>query len=161
MIELDAAARLLRYNEQTGDFVWISPPKNHPRMLGKEAGCNASGYTMISLLGKKVKAHRLAWLFAYGAWPDMEVDHINGNPFDNRIENLRLATNPQNQANRKRNAGKATPKGVRQMKSGRFQARLRVDGKAIHIGSFDTSELASQAYMAAAKKYYGEFARGA
>ncbi len=159
MIDRDFALSMLDYSTETGEFTWKEKPKNHPRMLGKKAGCDTTGYTLIRLQGKKVKAHRLAWLFVYGSMPSLDIDHINGNPFDNRISNLRLATNPQNQANRRRNAGKETSKGVRRIPSGRYQARIRVSGIAINIGTFDTEELASQAYFVEAKKYYGEFAR--
>jgi hypothetical protein len=159
MIDRDYVMRMLEYNAETGVFTWKSPPRHHPRMLGKEAGCASTGYTLIRIRGAKIKAHRLAWLVAYGEIPSKDIDHINGDPLDNRISNLRLASNPQNQANRRRNAGKDTPKGVRRTQSGKYQARIRVAGKAINIGVFDTESLASNAYFVEAKKYYGEFAR--
>lgn len=150
---------VLRYSKETGLFVWISPPRSHPRLAGTVAGCRSTGYVMIRIDNAKHKAHRLAWLAVHGCWPAGEVDHRNGDPFDNRIENLRLASNPQNQANRRRNAGKQIAKGVRRLPSGRFQSRIRVRGQLHALGVFDTETAASDAYMAAALKHYEEFAR--
>ncbi len=159
MIDRDYVMRMLEYSAETGVFTWKSAPKHHPRMLGKNAGCSATKYISIRIQGKRVKAHRLAWLVVHGVIPNQDIDHINGNPFDNRIANLRLASNAQNQANRTRNKGKDTTKGVRRLSSGRYQARIRVSGIAINIGTFDTETLASKAYFVEAKKHYGEFAR--
>lgn len=153
---------LLSYNPETGVFVWIAPPKNHQRMLCKEAGSlKTKGYIQIKIDGKKYSAHRLAWLYSFGEWPEFDIDHANGNPSDNRITNLRQATNPQNQANRKRNAGKVIAKGVRKIGSGRFQARISVGKHQITIGTFDSESAAVSAYMRAAKQNYSEFARAA
>jgi HNH endonuclease len=157
---LEFDRRILSYAADTGLFTWVKPPKNHPRMLGQVAGCGTRGYTHIKIHKHAIPAHRLAWLYVYGEWPSMALDHINGNPYDNRIVNLRLATTAQNEANRRRDKGKSLPKGVRAMnRGGGFQARIRVAGKPIHLGAFRTIEDASQAYFDAAKKYYGEFAR--
>lgn len=157
----ERVAAVLRYEPETGLFYWLSPPKGHPRLRDYVAGRITSGYVMIKLDGKKHKAHRLAWLLTHGSWPDGDVDHANGCPLDNRISNLRIATNPQNQANRKRDHGKALPKGVRINSRGRFNARIRVAGKCHSLGGFATAEEAEAAYIAAAILHYGEFARAA
>lgn len=62
-------------------------------------GLRPDGYRIISVLGERRLAHRLAWVYAYGAWPAMHLDHINGRRSDNRIANLRLATNRENMQN--------------------------------------------------------------
>ena len=72
----------------------------------KEAGtvvCSPTTgkYTYISIYGKRYPAHRLAWLYIYGEWPPDQIDHIDGEPSNNRLDNLRLATNSENQQNRK------------------------------------------------------------
>lgn len=149
---------LLHYNESTGAFTWVRPPKNHQRMNQKEAGCKSTGYVLIRIDGKKYKAHRLAWLYVYGAMPSAGVDHIDGNTFNNAIVNLRECTQAQNGANAKRWAGKSLPKGVRRNGSG-FSARISFQKKIRHIGTFKTPEEAAAAYFAEAKKLYGEFAR--
>ena len=89
--------------------------------------------------------------------PHLIVDHINGDPLDNRKENLRLATQRQNVANSLGITGRLLPKGV--SKNGnQFQARITVDGIEMYLGSYSTAAVASKAYTAAAEKYFGEFA---
>lgn len=88
------------------------------------------------------------------------VDHKDANPFNNQRGNLRLATKAQNAANsRAYKTNKLGVKGVYVSSSGRFGARIKVDGKDIHLGKFDTIEEARAAYCEAAKKYFGDFAR--
>jgi len=125
------------------------------------AGGISTGYVLIKVDGKKYKAHRLAWLHTHGEWPGGDIDHANGCPLDNRMSNLRIATNPQNQANRLRDHDKTTPKGVRATRSGRFVARITVNNQSIYLGIFDSAEEAQAAYLKASKEHYGEFARAA
>jgi len=91
----------------------------------------------------------------------MLVDHINGNTFDNRKENLRICTKRQNNFNvqgRKKNKSKL--KGIsRYFYTALYQARIQVDGKTIFLGKFETAEEAHLAYCEASKKYHGEFGR--
>lgn len=158
-LSADVLRDLLRYEPETGLFYWSRPPKAHPRLKEYAAGGISTGYVMIKMFEKKYKAHRLAWLYVYGEWPDGDIDHINGCPIDNRIANLRIATNPENQANRRRNSGKATPKGVRLMPNGRFQARITHKQQQIHLGTYESVIEANAAYIAASKKLYGQYAR--
>lgn len=152
---------LLHYDAETGVFTWLLPPRNHTRLRGQVAGCVATGYVMIKIDGRKYKAHRLAWLYSHGALPSKRIDHRDGNPFNNKLINLREATQAQNCANAARWAGKELPKGVRLTQSGRYQARIRFEGHLINLGVFDAPEAAGAAYLAAAHEYYGEFARAA
>ena len=90
---------------------------------------------------------------------DMLVDHINRNPFDNRIENLRLATRSQNQMNRKPQSNNALGlKGV-SFDRGRYEAVITTGGHRIKIGRYATKGLAAVAYAKAALRYHGQFAR--
>lgn len=152
---------ILDYDELTGLFQWVAPPKVHPSLKSHVAGGISNGYVVIKIDGRKYRGHRLAWLYVHGKWPSGDLDHINGCPLDNRIENLRIATNPQNQANRRRDRGKDTPKGVRRLPSGRFQERISVSKELHHLGTFDTAEEAQAAYIAAARNHYQEYARSA
>lgn len=89
------------------------------------------------------------------------VDHINGDKLDNRIENLRLATNTENQHNRKATKGKNF-KGVNFDKvRNKWKAEIRVDNISYHIGRFDTEEEAHEAYCTVAKDIHGSFFRKA
>lgn len=91
---------------------------------------------------------------------DEQIDHINGNTMDNRRSNLRIATHAENVRNRlaQRN-NKSGYKGVYfHARSQRWRATIQHEGKRHYLGSFDTAELASAAYTAAADRLYGAFA---
>ena len=92
---------------------------------------------------------------------DKEVDHINGDGLDNRLANLRIVSREQNQRNSKRRSDNTSGfKGVSlHGKSGKWQARIRIDGKQKSLGIFRTKEEAHKAYCDASKKYHGEYGR--
>jgi len=106
-------------------------------------------------------AHRLAWLYVTGSWPDFEVDHVNLDGTDNRWANLRLATSSQNQRNRRLQSNNTSGyKGVHKLKNnGKFLAYIKVHGKQKRLGIFDTAEQAYEHYVAAAEELHGEFSR--
>lgn len=116
------------------------------------------GYIRVNIQGKRYKAHRIIWEMFNGKIPEsMVIDHIDGNKANNMIENLRLATQSQNQANK---VGTGSwPKGVKVCANGKFQARVRQHGKTYHLGTFSTVEEASAAYATKAIELYGEFAQ--
>lgn len=115
---------------------------------GRKAGSvGADGYTRLFVRNVRYPAHRLAWLASYGNLPVGEIDHINGQRSDNRIANLRLVNRSQNHQNRKGVRGAA-------MDSGRWTARIGVDGKSIYLGRFDTEEEARAAYLKAKRVYH-------
>lgn len=150
---------ILAYDPATGIFTWRI---NSTRVkAGDKAGTvDRRGYVRIRIGDRKYAAHRLAWLLATGESPgEMTIDHINGNKSDNRIANLRLATNAENQRNKGGHRTKADlPKGVFWNKGkGRFHASIRLDTKLKHLGYFDTAEEAEAAYAKAAKEMHGEF----
>jgi len=96
-----------------------------------------------------------------GYWPQNQMDHKDGNGLNNRWSNLRECSRSQNGANRQgpQKNNKLGIKGVGlHVKSGKYHARIRVHGKQIHLGYYDTSEAAACAYQKAAKKHFGEFA---
>ncbi len=120
----------------------------------------ANGYGSIWIGDSSYLTHRLAWVWVHGVWPVGDMDHKDGNPRNNALENLRVATRTQNLANRCRNRGKPWPKGVSPHSTG-FRARIRHEGKLYNLGTFATVEEASAAYLAKAKELFGEFARAA
>lgn len=160
----------LAYDADTGAFTWRNDIRLRSGALRIAAGTRAGtvdgkGYRSIQfcLEGKPVafKEHRLAWLYIHGAWPADQLDHINGDRADNRIANLRPATNSLNMANRKLNANsKSGVKGVCFHRgSQRWRARLQFDGKRIHLGDYLNKEAAEIAYAAAAQRHFGAYAR--
>jgi len=114
----------------------------------------------IGIDGKRYYAHRIAWIYSFGNIPDeMEIDHINGDATDNRLENLRLATSKQNQENTKLRADNQSGyKGVSlDKKSGKWRAYLTHQGKRVHIGFFDCPENAHVAVMNVRSKLYTHY----
>jgi hypothetical protein len=153
---------LLHYDPETGVFTWLVKPSKRARIrVGDVAGnVGPDGYRRIRV-GCKYLSHRLAWLWMTGEWPPHQIDHINGAKHDNRICNLRVATGSQNQANaRKRSDNTSGYKGVRPSR-GRWRAEIRVNGSRRHIGIFNDPAEAHAAYVDAAVKHSGEFARAA
>lgn len=163
---------LLDYDPETGVFTWkFREPisrgnKNfNSRFGGKKAGnyrINTDGHKSVQLLldGKGYQANRLVILYVDGYLPDktLQVDHKNGDGWDNRYLNLRVCTASQNSCNRSRKSPSGLPKGVQKI-SKRFRAMIRLQGKNYHLGMFDTPEEAHKAYCEAAVKLHGEFAK--
>ena len=141
--------KLLDYDPETGEFTWIKPPKNRSYLLGTVAGSKFSvGYIYIKIDTHSYRAHRLAWLYMYGAWPNSILDHINGNKTDNRISNLRVVTITSNNLNiaKANKQNKLKVRGVT-----KFRNKFRVKVRNNHIGCFDTIEEAAAAYEKARK----------
>jgi hypothetical protein len=110
---------------------------------------------------KEVLAHRLAWYFVFGEFPEQHIDHINGDKTDNRIQNLRLANPAQNSWNMRKSVRNTSGfKGVSWDEKNRLWcAQIQTHGKNKKLGRFSTKELAHAAYIDAAKKLHGDFAR--
>lgn len=145
----------LEFNMAEAAFFWRRATANV--LAGSKAGSTYNtGYRNISFRGRKYQEHRLVWLAVHGEWPPELIDHVNANPSDNRPENLRLASQGKNNANRK-NFGK-WKKGVCRSKK-RFAAAIYVDKQVIRLGTYTTEDEAHAAYCKAAIQYYGEFAR--
>jgi hypothetical protein len=103
--------------------------------------------------------HNLAWLYVNGYLPINELDHVDRDKQNNKITNLRASTRAENARNKGVNVrNKSGFKGVRVKNNGRFEAQLKVDGKMLYLGTYDTIEKAHEAYCNAATKYHGEYA---
>ena len=156
---------LLRWRPRPeSDFINKSQYKRWgTKFVGQPPGSMyPTGYVSIKLYGKPHLAHRIIWQMNHGEIPDgFQIDHINGNPRDNRISNLRLATHTENTRNRKLSKYNTSGyKGVSHSPVGkRWRSRIRIGTKRIGLGSYDNIEDAAAAYAEAAKRYHGEFAR--
>lgn len=151
----------LKYEPDTGTFIWLKPALRSRAKPGDEAGkIDHSGYRSIKINQKDYLGHRLAWLYAHGYWPSTAIDHINGCRSDNRISNLRLATESQNQSNRRIGRNNTSGfKGVSWSKKRKaWIARITFAGIQHQIGAFRNAEEAAAAVMAARPIFHGEFA---
>lgn len=148
---------VIDYSPDTGEFTWKISPANNTKAGSIAGGIDDQGYRRIRVDGRRYKAHRLAWLYVFGAWPEHEIDHINLDRSDNRISNLREATMAENMRNRS-GWGKTGLKGAYVARVG-FSAVVQVDGMPRYLGRFPTAEAAHAAYVSAANDLHGEFAR--
>lgn len=106
-------AKLIAYDPVTGRLTWIA--RTGPRgQIDAEIGhITAAGYRRVKIKGRMYFAHRLAWFLSYGTWPAHEIDHIDGNPLNNKLENLRDVPKIINQRNaRKRKDNRSGLAGV-------------------------------------------------
>lgn len=157
MLTQERLKELLHYTPDTGIFVWKVTTNTHA-IKGSVAGtCNKRGYKIIGINGKKFYIHRLVWLYVYGKFPDGEIDHIDCNPKNNTITNLRVITRSGNCQNKiKAQSNNLTGfLGVGRTKSGiKFHAQIGINGKTKHIGYFHTQEEAHKAYVIEKRKIH-------
>lgn len=158
MITCEELRKLLNYNPETGMFTWLVPTSNRVKVLDT-AGSPSNGYIVLRVKGRNYRAHRLVWLYVYGRWPTSLIDHINGVRNDNRLANLREATNAENMVNiGKQRNNTSGFKGVSLHKaSGKWSAYCKINYKKHHLGLFNTPEEASAEYQAFAKEHHGKF----
>jgi hypothetical protein len=143
---------LVKYDRDTGIFTWNMTRRRC--RSGDKAGCSMqNGYAGIRLDDTLYTAHRLAWLYVHGEWPARQLDHVNGVRADNRLCNLREATNAQNAQNRKRVDNKSGFPGVRKENS-KWLAEIKVDYKPIRLGLFTTPEAAHDVYLKAKQELH-------
>jgi len=156
----------LDYNYETGRLIWRPKSGSTPatrmwntRYAGTQAGTSVSphGYIALRIEGQRFWAHRVIWKMVYGEEPPVEIDHVDGNPSNNRLDNLRTATIGQNRANaRRQSASVSGAKGVRR-NGDRWMAMVTWDGRTHYLGTFDTVAEAKAARDAKARELHGEF----
>ena len=151
MITQKQLKELLYYDPKTGVFTWrVSTNSRAP--VGSVAGCSDNkGYRLIGIGGKSYKAHRLAFLYMTGSFPENQVDHINHDPADNRWENLRNVTNFENGRNQslhKRN--KTGVPGIEKRPSGSWAVKVL----RRYLGTYKDFELA-EFVASEAREHFG------
>ncbi len=152
----DRLKELLSYNPDTGEFLWLVSGGGVAagRVAGRRHG---KGYRAVTVTGRLYLAHRLAWLYVHGEWPEDEIDHKNGVRDDNRIANLREANKSQNQGNQRkaRTDSYTGLLGASWERGGnKFRAQIRLNGKKKHLGLFNTAEEAHAAYIKAKRELH-------
>lgn len=144
----------------TGDLRWLQ--RGHAafdstfagKLVGKNT--NQKGYRKLLILGRNVYAHRVIWKIFYDTEPEF-VDHINSVRDDNRIENLREAKGAENNRHVRRHGGLSNYKGVYGTRNVNWGARIKINGKTIHLGTFSSELEAALAYDNAAILLHGDF----
>lgn len=140
------------FDYRDGDLWWFKRPSNRVD-VSKPAGCihKINGYRVIRIGGKLQFSHRLIWLYVHGEFPEDQIDHINGERSDNRIENLRAVTDRENSRNKSKytNNTSGTTGVSWEKQEGKWHAIIRVDGRQKHLGFFDDIDEAIAARKAA------------
>jgi hypothetical protein len=147
---------VLDYDMNSGDFTWKVKMSTRA-MPGNIAGSlSPRGYVLIKIQGCRYLAHRLAWFYVYEIWPTMTIDHIDRNPSNNRISNLRDVNNSTNMRNRnlftKNESGQSGV--ICDHRNNSWVAQITIHGRQIRLGSFLNKKEAIHARKEAEKKYY-------
>lgn len=165
---------LLTYDPETGKLFWKPRPAEmfatprafglwNTRFAGMEAmtSVKGSGYRHGKIFTRPHLAHRVIWAMEKNEWPAEQIDHIDTDKLNNRIDNLRPsghAGNMRNQGLRKNNS--SGYKGVDfDIRCGKYRAQISVNSKKMFLGYFSSAESAHVAYCSAAEAHHGEFAR--
>ena len=155
MLSVAELRQALEYDPATGTFRWKVQKNAYggKTQVGEIAGHTAkNGYVLIGLNGRVYRAHRLAWYFTHGQWPEQVIDHIDGNRANNALANLREVTIAQNAQNIHR-AHRDSACGLlgveKHTQCNRYGARISAGGRRRYLGLYKTAEEAHAAYLAA------------
>ncbi|MDD2263112.1 MAG: HNH endonuclease signature motif containing protein [Candidatus ainarchaeum sp.] len=156
MITQKELKKILFYNPKTGIFKWKISPVGRIK-INDIAGSKHKKLKNIDICikGIKYKAHRLAWLYMYGKFPQNQIDHINHVQFDNRIKNLRDVSDAENKRNKKMQSNNTSGVvGVCFNKQNKkWRSRIYLNGKQIHLGEFNDIKDALKSRKLAKIKY--------
>jgi hypothetical protein len=158
MLTQEIVIDLLRYED--GNLFWKKDVSRNVK-TGAKSGCfDKFGYVIVKINKKNYKAHHLIWMIHYGYKPKL-IDHIDRNPSNNKIENLREATNAENQFNRTFNKNSLSlVKGVTwNKKSNKWKAECRFNGKSHYFGVFENILDAKKVVQEFQRQNFGQFFR--
>lgn len=163
-ITVDQVREMFDYDPITGLLTWRSDRRCGRGRVSARAGSEAgtqrpTGYRLVNIGGMPMLTHRLAWLHFHGQWPSYDIDHINGDPSDNRLCNLRDVPHQINLQNMRRST-KGRKHGslmgtAWHAKTGKWRALIKVEGHQRSLGYFVTEELAHKAYVEAKRRFHG------
>ncbi|UYE95850.1 hypothetical protein KNLIENLN_00037 [Sinorhizobium phage NV1.1.1] len=150
---------LLHYDPETGKFTRLVARRGIAKEGAVAGSLHSKGYIRITIGDNEYLAHRLAFLYMTGNWPEFQVDHKDLDKVNNAWDNIRESTSTQNNAN-KAGRGQTGFKGVTKSR-GNFRAMISINGKQCHLGTRSTPEEAHALYAKAANDVFGEFSRTA
>lgn len=169
-ITKDILRECIYYNPESGVFTWLHRDLKYFNRKRDQNAFNSrfaytiagnvksGGYLGIQLFNKTYWAHRLAWLYCYGEWPKNQIDIIDGNKLNIRINNLREATAKQNMQNihsmKRRSNANSLIGACWDKKAERYRTQIMTNGKSKYLGHFDTAIEAHNAYIEAKRKYH-------
>lgn len=139
-----------RYEPETGTLYWLKQKPKVPKTL-IAGSSHPDGSIKVGLSGKRYRLHRIAWTYMTKETPPVVIDHIDGDPSNNKWSNLRAATHVKNQGNLN-----VSPKGFTK-RGNKFEVSIRMNKQKIYLGLYKTIEEASMVYQEAHKKWFGEF----
>jgi len=166
--------RAFRYCPRTGQFWFRERPADWFRSPAVAKSWNARfggkpvaqtyhqrGYHLLTFRNRKIRAHRAAFACELGHWPYGEVDHINGDPADNRWSNLRVCSHRLNRVNTggwKNSSSRFVGVSWHRM-AGKWMAQYNADGVNHYLGLYDSAMEAARARDAAVRRRFGSWAR--
>lgn len=156
LITAERLREILMYDHTSGVFTFRV--RRGSMKVGTASGVRKDdGRIAIKLEGRYYLAHRLAWLYVHGVWPEQQIDHIDGNPLNNGIANLRDVSPTTNSQNRRfaDPGSKSGLLGAQWCKGyGNWQASIRVKGTRMNLGKFDSAQEAHEAYVQAKRRFH-------
>lgn len=149
----------IEYHPGFGLFQWKIKGRKRKFNILFAGSLHLNGYRIIGIYGKKHRAHRLAWLLSTGVWPINDIDHIDGDPSNNRIRNLRQAAKSENLWNCKIQSNNTSGvKGVHwDSRRGKWVAQIKINGKIKHLGRFTDIKDADACIINARELNHGAF----
>ena len=153
MLDFETAKKTFEYDPETGILIWKINHSDKVRMGSVAKSRNNKGYRRVRFKGKEYLIHRVIWLLTTGNWPENQIDHINGIRDDNRLINLREATQSENLQNVKAYSNTGL-KGIHLRKDGYYQVKLALNKKTVLQKTFKKLEDAVAAIAEAKRKYH-------
>ena len=150
-LPLHRICELLRYDKETGNLYWKIGRRKTAKIDTVAGSLESIGYIVVKIDGSKYKAHRIIYALAYLKSAFGDIDHIDGDRRNNRLDNLREVSRSVNAQN---NKARGTTRSA-----GRWKAQIETNYKKKNLGLFDTEEEAHAAYLAAKKIYHPEARR--
>jgi hypothetical protein len=154
ILTVDRLREIIEYDPENGNLWWLEPAQ--ARKMDRPAGSvGKDGRISVMINGVRCKAYRVAWAIVFNEWPVGHLDHKNGDPSDNRVENLRIVNHSENAQNQRRpqKRNKCGFLGVSE-KKGAWEASIKIHGKSLYLGRFHSPELAHEAYLLAKRIHH-------